>query len=359
MLTMRARRFLQRTGRNLGTNGTAAIGFDMSKVECYNYHRQSHSIRECRSPRDNRNKDTQRRTVPVEASTSNTLVSQYDGVGSYDWSFRADEEPTNYALMAFTSSSSSSSSGSDNEVFDSDELNSSESHDSVPTNPVHDRYKSGEGYHAVPPPYTRIILPPIIMQGINLFIITEKPLLKVVVGNQPNHNAGIQGNFNAENENEVHVSPSSSDKTKKHNEKAKREAKGKSHVDLSTGVRDLRDDFEIFFVNSTNRVNAASAPVTTLGPNPTTSTNSFNAASPSDNSVSLNFEIGGKSSFVDPSQYLDDPDMPALEDIIYSGDEEDVGEEADFFNLEQIYLSFLFQLPESIKIIMFLKSLVT
>nr|GFD22619.1 hypothetical protein [Tanacetum cinerariifolium] len=61
------------------------------------------------------NKDTQRRTVPVEASTSNTLVSQYDGVGSYDWSFRADEEPTNYALMAFTSSSSSSSSGSDNE----------------------------------------------------------------------------------------------------------------------------------------------------------------------------------------------------------------------------------------------------
>nr|GEX29807.1 hypothetical protein [Tanacetum cinerariifolium] len=35
---------------------------------------------------------------------------------NYDWSFLADEEPTNYALMAFTSSSSSSSSGSDNEV---------------------------------------------------------------------------------------------------------------------------------------------------------------------------------------------------------------------------------------------------
>nr|GEX25561.1 hypothetical protein [Tanacetum cinerariifolium] len=31
MLTMRARRFLQRTGRNLGANGTAIIGFDMSK----------------------------------------------------------------------------------------------------------------------------------------------------------------------------------------------------------------------------------------------------------------------------------------------------------------------------------------
>nr|GEY24568.1 putative ribonuclease H-like domain-containing protein [Tanacetum cinerariifolium] len=65
------------------------------------------------SPRDTRNKDTQRRTIPVETSTSNALVSQCDGVGSYDWSFQADEEPTNYALMAFISSSSS---GSDSEV---------------------------------------------------------------------------------------------------------------------------------------------------------------------------------------------------------------------------------------------------
>nr|GEU47963.1 retrovirus-related Pol polyprotein from transposon TNT 1-94 [Tanacetum cinerariifolium] len=46
------------------------------------------------------------------------------------------------------------------------------------------------------------------------------------------------------------------------------------------------------------------------------------------------FKIGGKSSFVDPSQYPDDPYMPALEEIIYSDDEEDVGAEADFSNLE-------------------------
>nr|GEW88660.1 hypothetical protein [Tanacetum cinerariifolium] len=69
MLTMRAKRFLQRTRKNLGANGTAAIGFDISKVECYNYHRQGHFARECRLPRVTRNKDTQRRTVPVETST--------------------------------------------------------------------------------------------------------------------------------------------------------------------------------------------------------------------------------------------------------------------------------------------------
>nr|GFB38761.1 hypothetical protein [Tanacetum cinerariifolium] len=40
MLTMRARRFLQKIGRNLGANGPTSMGFDMAKVECYNCHRK-------------------------------------------------------------------------------------------------------------------------------------------------------------------------------------------------------------------------------------------------------------------------------------------------------------------------------
>nr|GEW00161.1 retrovirus-related Pol polyprotein from transposon TNT 1-94 [Tanacetum cinerariifolium] len=264
--------------------------FDMSKVECYNCHRRGHFARECRSPKDTRRNvpvETQRRNVPVETSTSNALVSQCDGVGSYDWIFQAEEEPTNYALMAFTSLSSSSSDnevascskactqayatlqshydkltrdfrksqfdvlsyktglesvearllvyqqneiffekdikllkldvelrdnalvalrkkfekseqerdelklkldkfqtssknlsqllasqtndktglGYDNQVFNSsvfacDVMFSSESDVSLPASPVYDRYKSGEGYHAVPPPYTGTFLPP-------------------------------------------------------------------------------------------------------------------------------------------------------------------------------------------------------
>nr|GEV84641.1 reverse transcriptase domain-containing protein [Tanacetum cinerariifolium] len=66
----------------------------------------------CRPPKDTRRNgaaEPQRRNVPVETSASNALVLQCDCVGSYDWSFQAEEEPTNYALMAFTSSSSSSS----------------------------------------------------------------------------------------------------------------------------------------------------------------------------------------------------------------------------------------------------------
>nr|GEV01571.1 putative ribonuclease H-like domain-containing protein [Tanacetum cinerariifolium] len=94
----------------------------------------------------------------------------------------------------------------------------------------------------------------------------------------------------------------------------------------STGFKILRTQMLM--------VNAASAPVTAVGPNSTNNTNSFNAAGPSDNVVSPTFETGGKSSFMDPFQYPDDPNMPALEDVVYSIDEEDVGAEADFSNLE-------------------------
>nr|GEZ11566.1 hypothetical protein [Tanacetum cinerariifolium] len=84
----------------------------------------------------------------------------------------------------------------------------------------------------------------------------------------------------------------------------------------------------------TNRVTPASAPVTSGELNSTNNTNSFNAAGPFYSVVSLNFEIGRKSSFVDPSQYPNDLNMLALEDITYSDDEEVVGANADFSNLK-------------------------
>ncbi|GJW79396.1 ribonuclease H-like domain-containing protein [Tanacetum coccineum] len=109
MLTMRARRFLKNTERKVTINGNDTIRFDKSKVECYNYHKRGHFARECRVPRnqDIRNSESLRRSVPVKTTTSNALIS-CDDLSGYDWSDHVEEGPTNYVLMAYSSSSSDS-----------------------------------------------------------------------------------------------------------------------------------------------------------------------------------------------------------------------------------------------------------
>ncbi|GJW10159.1 hypothetical protein Tco_1575986 [Tanacetum coccineum] len=135
------------------------------------------------------------------------MVIIQDGIGGYDWSFQAEEGITNFALMAYTSQGSSSSSSSDLELeealkekvdlklklekfkessknltklinsqvsakdkaglgYDS-QMNKSEvihsvfnSRESdVENSPVNDRFKKGEGFHVVPPPYTGNYMP--------------------------------------------------------------------------------------------------------------------------------------------------------------------------------------------------------
>nr|GEV30266.1 hypothetical protein [Tanacetum cinerariifolium] len=51
MLTMWAKGFLQKTGRYLGANGPTSMGFDMSKVECNNFHKKGPFARECDVPK--------------------------------------------------------------------------------------------------------------------------------------------------------------------------------------------------------------------------------------------------------------------------------------------------------------------
>nr|GEV61089.1 putative ribonuclease H-like domain-containing protein [Tanacetum cinerariifolium] len=392
----------------------------MLTVECYNCHRKGHFARKCRSPKDARRN------------------------GSYDWSFQAEKEPTNYALMAFSSSSSSS----DNELRDNvlvtlrqnlvkaeqemDDLklklekfqtsskNLTEllarSDESLPPSPIYDRYHSGNGYHVVPPPYIGTFMPPKLdlvfntaptnvetdHLAFNVKLTPTKPdqdlshtlrpsapiindwvsdsedesetkipqncnpqhalqdnrvidsrcsrhmtrnmsylsdfeelnggyvafggnpkggtgprwlfdidtLTKtmnyqpVTTGNESkNYQPVTTGNesnpsntdgdaafdekepeFEGRNpESEVNVSPSSSAQSKKHDNKTKREAKGKSHVESLTGYRNLSAEFKDFFDNNINEVSAA-----------------------------------------DASQYPDDLDMPELEDITYSDDEDNI-----------------------------------
>nr|GEY11991.1 hypothetical protein [Tanacetum cinerariifolium] len=95
--------------------------------------------------------------------------------------------------------------------------------------------------------------------------------------------------------------------------------------------KDLNAEFEDCSDNSSNEVNAAASIVLTVRQNSLNNTNTFSVVGPSNVVVS---PIYGKSSFIDASQLPNDRDMPELEDITYSDDEDVVGTEANFNNLE-------------------------
>nr|GEW80556.1 ribonuclease H-like domain-containing protein [Tanacetum cinerariifolium] len=107
MLIMRAMRFLKNNERKFSMNDNETIRFDKYKVECYNYHKRGHFSKECRAPRsqDSKHKESTRKAVHVETPASLALVS-CDGLGGYDWSDQAKEGPTNFVLMAYSSTSS-------------------------------------------------------------------------------------------------------------------------------------------------------------------------------------------------------------------------------------------------------------
>nr|GEX84702.1 hypothetical protein [Tanacetum cinerariifolium] len=460
----------QSTSRNLGANGTAYMGFDMSKVECYNCHMKGHFARKCRSPTYPRSYDwsyqaeeepanfafiafslssssdneghfareyrspkdprrsgatePQRRTIPVETSTSNALVSQCDGTGSYDWSYQAKGEPTNFAFMAFSLSSSSDNEVFTKAMFDWENYYSSKSDcESWPPSNLYDRFIPSGRYHAVLLPYTKTFMPPKpdLVFHTALFAETEHIAFNVqapkVVPSfaqsskhvkSPRHlSQPLQATSPAINP--VPISSKTSCCGTKRNKKACFVCKSVDHLIkdcdfhtrklaqrtyafrdthkqydslshsksytymvptailpqsmsvLNTAARPVSaalpnlpwmlkayerehvlfsdfealnggyvafggnpmggkiTEFEACSNNSSNEVNAASSIVPTVRHNFINSTNTFSAAGSSNTAVSLTYE---KSFFTDASTSSHDPDMPDLEALTYSDDED-------------------------------------
>nr|GEU47476.1 hypothetical protein [Tanacetum cinerariifolium] len=134
MLSMRVKQVNNKTGRKLEFNGKEPVGFDKNKVEYFNCYRRGHLARDCRSARNSGNKSKDVRNAGYRGRDNGKRFAK-----------KEDEKAlvVQDGLEAKVIET----------VFDnylSDEENSV----------ANDRFKKGEGYHAVPPLLTGNYMPP-------------------------------------------------------------------------------------------------------------------------------------------------------------------------------------------------------
>ncbi|GKF20708.1 hypothetical protein Tco_0069346, partial [Tanacetum coccineum] len=108
---------------------------------------------------DYKNKESTRRTVPMETSTSIALVS-CDGLGGYDWSDQAEEGPNYSGLESVEEKLEIAQKEKDRIQFNVDKFeNASKSLNKLIESQIVNNCKKGLGYNAVPPPYIGNFMP--------------------------------------------------------------------------------------------------------------------------------------------------------------------------------------------------------
>nr|GFA88442.1 hypothetical protein [Tanacetum cinerariifolium] len=175
LLSMRADRLWKKTRKKISIQGTNVVGFDKSKVECFNCYKMGYFARECRAPRsqDRGRSDNYKQESKVEEQAPKALMA-IDEVG-WDWSYIANDEenhalitdeeaPTEFSLMAKTSAESK-----DLELLKKEKgeletkltgfQTASKDIDSLFESQSLDKNEEGLGYSAVPPPPGQIYSP--------------------------------------------------------------------------------------------------------------------------------------------------------------------------------------------------------
>nr|GEY75908.1 putative ribonuclease H-like domain-containing protein [Tanacetum cinerariifolium] len=283
MLTMRAWRFLQKTGRNLGDNRVTTLGKFEGKVDegfLVGYSMNSKAFRVFNS----------RTRIVQETLHVNFLENKPNVAGTGPtWLFDIDSPTRTMNYQPITVGNQSNPSAGFQEEFDAGKIGE----------------EANQQY----------------MLFLMWFTGSTNPQNKA--------DATFDGKEHdyEKPESTVNLSSSSSALSEEQDDLTKKKDKGKSLVDYFTGNKVFNVDFEDYSEDGSNDVSATVPIVPTAGQNYSNSTNPISATGPSNINTT---PTHGKYSLQDASQ---PPDMLESEHIVYS-DHENVGAEADFNNLE-------------------------
>ncbi|GKA33269.1 putative ribonuclease H-like domain-containing protein [Tanacetum coccineum] len=149
LLSIRAKRYFQRTGKKIFINANDIVGYDKSKVECFNCHKMGHFARECRAQRNKegqfKNQDNTKKHGNNEDTSSKAMLAIDGVVATYKRGLATVEEQ----LITYRK----------NEVLFSEEvavLKREVACKDYEINVLKSEYEKGLGYNVIPPPHPLI-----------------------------------------------------------------------------------------------------------------------------------------------------------------------------------------------------------